>query len=327
LIADGSTLRAGRILAPLGIRYVVVPKTDGVVSTVDDPVPLPEGLLAALQNQLDLGSVYGPPTLEIFTNQAWFPVGAQLTGATAEASRLAGEESLARADLTQAAPSMVGADADSPAGTNQVAPGVVHIAVPFDERIRLEVDGVAIPSRPGFGVTTAFDIVEPGSAVLSYERDSSRALWRVAQTILWLAMLVVAAGAHSPFGRRRGLELHDETLIDLSEGPSLGGVVIGEALGLPMWDDAGEDDLAPFADPEPADPDDAPARPTPAPPPSGALRAEQGASIEHATPSLRHPVFDVPVADDAEEDVDLASLVASVDDADDAEDADEGGEL
>ena len=37
LVADGSTLRAGRLLAPLGIRYVVVPKTDGVVSTVDRP--------------------------------------------------------------------------------------------------------------------------------------------------------------------------------------------------------------------------------------------------------------------------------------------------
>ncbi|NNE11184.1 MAG: glycosyltransferase family 2 protein, partial [Ilumatobacter sp.] len=50
LIADGSTLRAGRILAPLGVRYVVVPKTDGAVSTVDDPIPVPNGLVPALQN-------------------------------------------------------------------------------------------------------------------------------------------------------------------------------------------------------------------------------------------------------------------------------------
>ncbi len=239
LIADGSTLRAGRILAPLGIRYVVVPKTDGAVSTVDDPIPLPSGLVPALQNQLDLGSVYGPPTLEIFANQAWFPAGAQLAGATADASRLAGEESLARADLTRAVPSMVGSDLAAPTGVNEVAPGVVHLAVPYDERIRLSVDGVDVPSRPGFGVTTAFDVTQAGTGVLSYGDDANRALWRVAQTMLWLAVLVVAAGARSPFGRRRTVEVHDETLIDLSEPAT--GVIAGEALGAAVWDGLGWD--------------------------------------------------------------------------------------
>ncbi len=44
LVADGATLRAGRLLAPHGIRYIVVPETDGVQSTADDPIPVPEGL-------------------------------------------------------------------------------------------------------------------------------------------------------------------------------------------------------------------------------------------------------------------------------------------
>ena len=38
-VSASSTLRAGRLLAPLGIRYVVIPEFDGVVSTVDDPLP------------------------------------------------------------------------------------------------------------------------------------------------------------------------------------------------------------------------------------------------------------------------------------------------
>ena len=90
LVADGSTLRAGRLLAPHGIRYVVVPETDGVNSTAEDPIPIPEGLVPALQNQLDIGSVPGPPAIEVFVNEAWIPVGAQLSGATAQASELAG---------------------------------------------------------------------------------------------------------------------------------------------------------------------------------------------------------------------------------------------
>ena len=53
-VSASSTLRAGRLLAPLGIRYVVMPEFDGVVSTVDDPLPTPVGLVSSMEDQLDL---------------------------------------------------------------------------------------------------------------------------------------------------------------------------------------------------------------------------------------------------------------------------------
>ncbi len=252
LVADGSTLRAGRILAPLGIRYVVIPKTDGAASTVDDPIPLADGLLAAFQNQLDIGSIYGPPSLEIYVNQAWFPVGAQLSSAAADASRQAGEQTLARSDLSDAVPSMVGADEGEPAAANQVAPGVVHLAIPFDDRLHLTVDGVEVPARPGFGVTTAFDIEQSGTGILTYQRDANRGWWLASQMTLWIALLVLAAGARLPIGRRRLTSIHDETLIDLDDATSavdvagVAGVapggVAGEALASTGSDpDAGSD--------------------------------------------------------------------------------------
>ena len=310
LIADGSTLRAGRILAPLGIRYVVVPKTDGVTSTVDDPIPLPVGLVASLQNQLDLGSVYGPPTLEIFVNQSWIPVGSQLTGATAAASRLAGEDALARADLSEAVPSMVGANVGAPTGVNQVVPGALHVAVPFDERISLTVDGVALAPRPSFGVSTAFDIETAGDGVLTYEDDATRGLWRVGQVVLWLAVLVLAAGARSPFGRRRSGELHDETLIDLTDEPIVATSVAGEVLGAPEW--AGE-----------WPPDDAVDDATPSTTPSTTpTRAPVVAAASTASRLDGDAVFDEPVRNVDDDEIDLASLVASVDDDDDHHDED-----
>lgn len=231
LIADGSTLRAGRILAPLGIRYIVIPKTDGSASTVDEPIPLADGLVAAFENQLDIGSIYGPPSLEIYVNQAWFPVGAQLDGAAAAASRLAGEQTLARSDLSAAVPSMVGAAVGEPTAANEVAPGVVHLAIPFDPRLQLTVDGVEVPGRPGFGVTTAFDIEAPGTGLLTYRRQSTRGWWVASQMVLWLAVLVVAAGARSPFGRRRLMMVQDETLIHLDEGESADVVVTRKVAG------------------------------------------------------------------------------------------------
>ncbi len=243
LVADGSTLRAGRVLAPLGIRYVIIPKTDGVVSKVDDPLPLADGLVAAFQNQLDIGSIYGPPSLEIFVNEAWFPVGAQLTGAAAEVSRQAGEQTLVRSDLSAAVPSMVGADGREPDAANEVAPGVVHIAIPFDDRLQLTVDGEEVAARTGFGVTTAFDIGETGTGVLSYEQDRTRGWWLASQMTLWFVLLVLAAGARSPFGRRRATLLHDETLIDLDEVviPVRGVGVAGEALVPPVGDHGFDD--------------------------------------------------------------------------------------
>ena len=244
LIADGSTLRAGRILAPLGIRYVVIPKTDGVASTVDDPLALADGLLAAFQNQLDIGSIYGPPSLEIYVNQAWFPVGAQLTGISADASLQAGEQTLARSDLSGAVPSMVGADFGEPAAANEVALGVVHLAVPFDARLRLTVDGAELTPRTGFGVTTAFDIEQPGTGVLTYQRDTARGWWLASQMTLWVALLVLAAGARSPFARRRAASVHDETLIDFDDlvpaTDDTGGWVVGEALVAAVSDGDGD---------------------------------------------------------------------------------------
>ena len=214
LIADGSTLRAGRLLAPLGIRYVVVVYTDGAASTTDDPIAPPAGLVGALENQLDLGAVYGPPSLEIFVNEAWIPVGAHLTDASAEASRIAGDENLAQLDLT-GTPVFVGADEGVPEATEAVPPGVIHLAIPFDERLQLDVDGRDVPGRPGFGVTTAFDIDSPGTANLSYERNGDRGWWIASQLTLFMIVFVVGAGARAPFVRRRQAVAHDETLIDL----------------------------------------------------------------------------------------------------------------
>ena len=79
-IADGSTLRAGALFAPTGIRFIVLPEIDGAESTVDDPVAAPTGLIEALSEQLDISATYGPPTIRVFAIGPWIPVAAQLTG-------------------------------------------------------------------------------------------------------------------------------------------------------------------------------------------------------------------------------------------------------
>ena len=215
-MASSSTLRAGRLLAPLGVRFIVVPEFDNVESTTAEPLPLPGGLISALEDQLDLTSVTGLPTLEVFANTAWMPAISQLTGSTAEASASAGAGALVRANLSSASPAFLGAD-ETASSSDQVVPGVIHLAVPFDENWSLTVEGESIEPRRAFGVTTAFDVEQKGIAVLEYSSPSLRLPLLFVQVALWLAMLFAATRVSIPSARRREALPADETLIDFDD--------------------------------------------------------------------------------------------------------------
>lgn len=215
-IADGSTLRAGRLLAPLGVRFVVVPEVDGVGSTVGDPLDVPPGLLESLGRQLDLGETFGAPNIRVFENRSWIPVGALLSGSTAAASRVDDVADLVRADTSDAAPTLIGLDASEPARAG-VEPGVLHLAVPEGERWTLTRDGVAVPARPSFGVATAFDLDTGGDIEVGYERDPARTTVVVLQVVAWLLLFGAATRVRVPFSRRRAGDVSDDTLIDLDD--------------------------------------------------------------------------------------------------------------
>lgn len=338
LVADGSTLRAGRLLAPHGIRYVIIPNVDGVASTADRPIDPPDGLQAALQNQLDIGSVPGPPALDVYANESWMPVGAQLAGDTAAASELAGDDVLVQSDFDDVAPVLAGIDR-SLAISQTVAGGVVHVAIPFDERIALSVDGTRIEPRPAFGLTTAFDVPTGGTASVTYERDSARSIWLAAQVILWIAVLAIAAGARTAFGRRRPLVVHDETIIDLADEPAVSAGIAGEVLGAADWHDADADGWPDDDWPDDDWPDDEWSEPAdrhsaahidpvdttlPPPPPAVPSAVRRSTDITGETRRIGRSTditealrgFGASTPDIDDDDVDLAALVRRVDDTD-----------
>jgi hypothetical protein len=156
------------------------------------------------------------PTLEVFANTAWLPVASQLTGSTAEASASAGAGALVRANLSSASPAFLGVD-ETASSSDEVVPGVIHLAVPFDENWSLTVEGESIEPRRAFGVTTAFDVERKGIAVLEYSSPSMRLLLLLVQVALWLAVLFAATRVRIPLVRRRGALPADETLIDFDD--------------------------------------------------------------------------------------------------------------
>ncbi len=201
-IATGSTTRAGRLLAPFSVRYVIVPVVDGAVSTDDAPLDLPAGLLDALGDQLDLAEAYSPPAFIVYENRAWLPMRSVLTADGAAASRTAGAEALAQSDVVGATPIMPGADHLAEASVG-VPAGTVHLGVPFDRNWTVRLDGAAVDSRPAFGSTMAFDIATQGTIAMRYETSVVRRLMVLVQALVWLVVIGVAAGVRVRRARRR----------------------------------------------------------------------------------------------------------------------------
>jgi GT2 family glycosyltransferase len=188
-LATESTLRGGRLLAPYAIRYIVVPVADSAISTVDQPLPLPDGLVDALDDQLDFAApLTRPLNFLVYENTAWIPTRSQFTEADADDTRQAGLDSLARLELNAlAAPVAIGAGDN--ADLDFVAqPGAITVATGVDQRWFLQVDGQPVPARPAFGTTTGYDISSAGPATLRYHTAASRSFALIGQLLLWLLL-------------------------------------------------------------------------------------------------------------------------------------------
>ena len=192
LVSENSTTRVGRLLAPFSIRYIVVPVADGLASPSASPLELPAGLVEGLDTQLDLVRLYTPPNYIAFENSAWIPTQSYLSAAAAAVSKQAGPEALATTDIGGSQPVMVGMR-DSGPGNGSVAPGVVHLAVPFDAKWRLRVGGDVLVGRVAFGSTTAFEVTSSSSATLTYSTSFTRHLIVVVQLLAWLGLCLVAS--------------------------------------------------------------------------------------------------------------------------------------
>jgi hypothetical protein len=181
-------VRGGRLLAPLAVRYVVVPQIDGGESTIEKPLSLPEGLLAALSTQLDFRRVYLASDLVIYENMAWVPALSVLDENSSALSKQAGDEVLLSSELKSTMPIARVGDVSSVA--TEVGASTVYLAVPFSDRLRLDIAGIDAQPRVAFGGTTAFDVSDVGLATLRYSASISQYIFVVIQSLLWLLVML-----------------------------------------------------------------------------------------------------------------------------------------
>jgi hypothetical protein len=179
---SGDTVRLGRALAPLGIRYLVIPEdTSPVGERGADRRPAPPQLLNALDNQLDMERIEQVnDAVHMYVNEAWFP---------ARAAVAPGADATTGQDVTG---SPVLTDRLGPASWQGPVPAdsEVFAAITFSDRWHLVVDGTEATPRVAFGYAMAYPSTQ-GTAELSYETPGSRHEALLLQVGLWVAVVAV----------------------------------------------------------------------------------------------------------------------------------------
>jgi hypothetical protein len=194
--ANGETTRLGRLLAPMGVRYVVVVERLGPKAVASRRVPAPPGVSDTLGAQLDLEEVGVDPALLVFENTAWAPIRSALPETVDLDDSGDGRddpvaEALSRAaatDLSGATPVLPDqsgfTDFSGPVESGEL---IYQGTAPFGAW-RLQVDGTTIDPQPAFGFGSAFPVENGGDAELTHDRDVGRVILLLAQIALWVVV-------------------------------------------------------------------------------------------------------------------------------------------
>jgi GT2 family glycosyltransferase len=208
LAQDGRTVHLGRLLAPSGVRYVVVvestaPQVPGVQSP--PTYPAAPGLIGALSAQQDLAPVGGGP-------QSGFFVYLNTDALTERAARLSGPVTTGAgapsatwptaADLAGWHPVLPG-PAGRGAFSGLVPAGTVYAAYAPGGRVSLRVGGRTMRSTPAFGWAAQFPHQPGGSATLWVAGSLLVPLSVVVQIIVWVIVAALLVGRRRWLGRRR----------------------------------------------------------------------------------------------------------------------------
>lgn len=185
LARTGQTARLGRLLAPMAIRYVVVPEQIAPAPFAVDPLPLPEDLATTLNEQLDLEPIDVPAGLRVFRNQAFYSPRAAIATASAPSEGGGIAAALAR-DLSALPPVL--ADEQGPTTWSGAVSGettVLHSAA-HSKRWKLRVDGSSVEQVKPYGWANGFVIPADGQATLEFRTSPLRYAMVVVQVGVWL---------------------------------------------------------------------------------------------------------------------------------------------
>jgi hypothetical protein len=206
-LAEGRrTTSLGHLLAPMAIRYIVVPSRNAPVDAHSSPVPTPVVLLSGLSQQVDLRTVPTDASLTVYENAAWAPARAILSARAADASRSGTPAASQSASLGGAEPVLLAGSFNHFTGRVPASADVL-VSSTASSHWRMSVEGHAAARRPAFGWAMAFAVPnQGGKASLGFATPVGRTLVILLETALWLVAvgLVIADRRRPPVSPDEG---------------------------------------------------------------------------------------------------------------------------
>ena len=183
------TTRLGRLLAPMAVRYVVVPLRAAPAEADTRPLPPPADLAPTLEAQVDLEKLESDDALLVYENAAWIPGRALLGPEAVAASRGPGLDPLRSLDLARPGPVL--ARRSPTRADGRLARGdVVFLSEASSPRWRLRAAGKDATRTKAFGWANAFRATAGGPASLRHRASSLHYAGIVIQLALWVFAVV-----------------------------------------------------------------------------------------------------------------------------------------
>jgi hypothetical protein len=198
------TTRLGHLLAPMAVRYIVIPSQTAPSGSGGFAVPVPNDILAALDQQTDLRSSRADDAVRVYENSAWAPGRAALApdvaAGVAQATTPAASQA---AELAGATPVLTAGGPDAFAGP---LPAAAQVLVSESEQAgwRLSVAGQRATRQQAFGWAMLFTTKGPGGkASLVFVTPLAGRALEVVEVALWLAALSLLVGDRRRWRREK----------------------------------------------------------------------------------------------------------------------------
>jgi len=185
LARSGQTARLGRLLAPMGVRYVVVPERLAPDPFANEEIPVPPEVSATLAAQLDLEPVDVPAGLTVFRNEAFFPTRAGVP-ASVDLPVTGGISGALPLDLSDMPAILTGTDGHLRWSGPVDDDTTVLLSASHSGSWHLEVDGSSVDSIEPFGWSTGFYVARGGDATLRFRTSPLRYAALAVQALAWL---------------------------------------------------------------------------------------------------------------------------------------------
>jgi hypothetical protein len=192
LTLDGRTNRLGRIVAPMGVRYIAAPSRNGPDGPRGTAIP---GLRTRLADQLDLAELQAPSGLVLYQNTAWFPsVGVAPSDTHVPTGKVAPIPAALETSLAGSVKPL----------TDRPTEGQVLLGQAYDDHWRATASKSTPRHHQSFGWANQFGPTV-GTVGVDYADQRPTTLMVAGQGVLWLIVVIVAW-----LGRRKRVRLGPE---------------------------------------------------------------------------------------------------------------------